>query len=138
MESDIRLDLAILYYPNFYNYVLKWMHDLDTRKAREEKLPMLKTVLEYHSIYEIDRDKAWMNELPLEESCTRITWDSLMSNYFKRKDKVRIKATGEVFDVGYAFIDKDELGESSIHIDRGTGHYDSSTDNFKLKDVEKV
>ncbi len=137
-EMNVRLMLGIVYYPDFYLYVLYWLHRLD-KKERERYIPMLKLALESHEIYCVDWMEIYVHNAKFSDCIKQLTWEDISKNYYDKKiDRVRIKSTGEVFKIGYVSIDKEKLEDSRISIDRETGRCDSSTDDFKFKDIEKV
>ena len=90
MEQGIKIRLHIAYYPDFYWFLISWMGESRKKTERQELLATLKACLDFHGISYASSIEVRFADQPLS-LFTRLTWDSLMENYFEKGDKVRIK-----------------------------------------------
>ncbi len=137
-DKGIRLNLAIMKYPDFYWYLVKWVNDENYNpKKKKEEIEILKEVLDFHSIGYFRYDDVVIREIPFFEAIKSITWESLELYYYPRKSKVKEISTGIVREVEYVFIREDNVEYSEVEC----RHEDPTIFNgvrLKLIDVEKV
>ena len=128
-ELNIKLNIAILYSSDFFVYLLKHL-SIETRYMKKEvNHKQLKEILDFHSIYKIESDIG---------TSILIDYDKLLESYFEThrklgKTKVRVKATGEIYNVQYIYY-----GDNfdSIHL---TLEIENDYNNsFKLNEIEKL
>lgn len=127
-ELNIKLNFAVLYTDNFYMYLLKFLANESNITKKENNHKMLKEILDFHIIYEID------NEI---SDAKHITYESLIENYIethrRKPDQIKIKETGEIYDAYY--INYSETIEESYITLKIPNDYNNQ---FKLNEIEKV
>lgn len=116
-EAGIKIRISICYYPDFYLFVLKWLHDLRSDERPKKSIDMLKSVLKYHEIYYFRSEEIW-DDKKLSECSIRLTWKSLEDNYFGNKKKFKVNSTGEILEIGWIHIDRDSIHKSYINPSR--------------------
>lgn len=110
-EHGIKLDIAIIYYPNFFTYLLRYLANEQNYMKKENNHRMIKEVLDYHNVYEFSNT--------ISDS-VKITYESLMEYYIETHKKLnitncRIKATGEVYPAYFVYY-ADTLNGSFINL----------------------
>jgi len=138
MENNIKIKITVIFYPDFYWFLVKWLHDgYDPRKKKAD-IETLKKVLQYHEIYSLKYGDVRRSHKGVDfDTLTRISWEDLSKNYFPKKEKVRVIASGKVYPVSYVHINVDKPEESSVSLDFGTNTY-SSADDLKIGQIEKI
>lgn len=111
-EMNIKLDMAVIYYNGFFNKLLHFLYSEQSYLKLQNNHRMLQEVLEFHNIYEIEYENVNLNRGNIKNSSKLITWESLAKYYFethRRLDKtmVRVKATGEIYQIIYVNNHKD-------------------------------
>ena len=133
-ELNIRLSFAIIYPDNFYMYLLKFLTDEYNYNKKQNNHRMIKEILEFHNIYEIPYGD--LDEDLISQS-KHITYESLMENYFeshrKHADKVKIKESGEIYDVISVHY-SDDIDKCTLTLNIPNDYNNS----FKFNEVQKL
>ena len=120
MEKNIKVNIGVLYYSDFYWFLIKWLHAVgaahDSQKRKNKEIQTLKKCLEFHEIYTIPYDTAYMDEVPVLECRKRITWKWLEENYFKRSSWVVFD--GKKRRVSYIGIDDSNPEKSYVALEK--------------------
>lgn len=138
-ELGIKLNLAITYYPDsFFMYLLKFLYEEQNYLKKENNHRMLKEVLDYHNIYEIDMSNIIGNSNGvISNSYRSITWQHLMFYYYethrKNRAKLRIRATGEIYDAYYVNYHADTIDDMYITLMIP----DDYNNKYKLTELER-
>ena len=115
-DKGIKLNLALMKYPDFYWYVVKWMNDDNHNpKKKAEEIEVLKKVLDYHTIGYFTYNDIVIHEKPFFESIKDITWESLEGYYYPRKSKCKEISTGVIREVNHVYIKEDKVEDSIIY-----------------------
>jgi hypothetical protein len=138
MKHNVKLKMTIIFYPDFYWYLVKWMHDgYDPRKKKAD-IEILKSVLQFHEIYTLKHHDVRRSHKEVDfKKLPRLTWSDLEKNYFQRKEVVRVKATGKEYPLMYIHINLDEPEKSSVSLDLNKNVY-TNADDLKLSEIEKI
>lgn len=144
-SQGIKLDMVIVYYPNFFDYVLNWFYETASKPKveREKQRNLLKEVLEYHNVtyvtFEALTDATIRaKELPEFFSITTpLTYELIIDKYYSEKSKVRQISTGRIVEVFYVSINPQypEYNKVSIFNDKGGCN---SADDIPFNDIEKI
>jgi len=117
MELGIKIRIGVIYYPDFYWFLVKWLHDrgcyVGSQKEKDKEIAKLKACLDYHEIYSIKFDTI-LNDVPIKEAIKRLTWGWLSELYFKDKSTVYHK--GVKREVGYVHINENNPEKSEIKL----------------------
>lgn len=114
-EAGIKINLCVIYYTDFYWYILQWLNDYNFNKAKKKnKLQLLKEILDFHNITYIKYMDATLKNNVIEEHSIKITYDSIIENYFETDSNVKIKETGEVYPVYSTSIYENEPERSYV------------------------
>lgn len=143
-ESGKKLDIAVVYYDGFFMYLLKFLYKESNQLKNENNHRMLKEVLDFHNIYEVDFHNLDFDELEekgLASQSKRITYEALAEFYFdahrKSNTKIRIKDNGKVKDLIHVnyFCDRPE----DIKLELGDKSADFFTSSeYELHEIERV
>lgn len=136
-EQNIKLNIAILYYPSFYWFLIKWLHNISPSitgdKEKQKVIKVFKEVIEYHNISFFTYDK------PLLESINRITWQTLEPNYFYRDQKLKIKSTGEIINFFSICVNENKPENTKItYLEELENDKYTFNDSLRIDDVEKL
>lgn len=128
-ELNIKLNIAILYSSDFFVYLLKHLSSGSSYMKKEVNHKQLKEILDFHSIYKIESDIG---------TSILIDYDKLLESYFEthrklEKTKVRVKATGEIYNVQYIYY-----GDDFDSIDLTLEIENDYNNSFKLNEIEKL
>ena len=128
-ELNIKLNIAILYSSDFFVYLLKHLSSESSYMKKEVNHKQLKEILDFHSIYKIESDIG---------TSILIDYDKLLESYFEthrklEKTKVRVKATGEIYNVQYIYY-----GDDFDSIDLTLEIENDYNNSFKLNEIEKL
>lgn len=97
-DAGIKWTIGIIFYPSLYNYILNWIDKLDNK--RKEHIALLKEMIEYHDIFHCSYDDVFVHDLPFEKY-TKLNFDDIIKNVYKRKDFIKHIPTGEIHQVCY-------------------------------------
>lgn len=138
MEKGIKIKISVIFYPDFYWYLVKWANDMMDPRKKKVDIETLKLVLQYHEIYTIkyldvhrSHQKTDFNELK------RLTWEDLSKHCFLRKEKVKVVKTGEVYPLMYVHINVDQPDKSTVNLDFGQSGF-STKDEMPLTAITKI
>ena len=111
----IKIKVNIVYAPDFYWFLIGWLGSKHDKNSRTEALQTLKFCVEYHDIGYSSKPYGNPDSLDIDTLFTALTWDSLMENYFQKGDLVKLKSSGEIVKLTYAYLsDKEERCDFSI------------------------
>lgn len=138
MEAGIKINIGVMYYPDFYWFLVKWLHEtgayIGSQKKKNLEINSLKKCLSFHRIYRLDSNNVLIEDQPLFESMELITWETLMPNYFPTKLKVKVKSTGEIWPIYWTYINIDDPEKSEITLHMP----DQPNNKFKLSEIEHL
>lgn len=128
-DLNIKLTVAVIYQPNFYWFVIKWLSDLSDmkKKYREASKTLLKECLEFHNIHYILPYDACNQKKSLADCMIPLTWEYLVQNYYEKGDKIKINATGKVKTVQWMWISSDTPESSTVHFNKGEAGFHEFT-----------
>ena len=95
-DAGIKWTIGIIFGKSLYNYILKWIDELDSK--RSEYIALLKEIIEYFDIFHCSYDDVYVDELPFEQY-TKLNFDDIIKNVYKRKDFIKHIPTGEIHQV---------------------------------------
>lgn len=128
-EMNIKLDVGIIFYDGFITFLLEFLNDETNGAKKANNHRILKEVLDFHNIYEIEDDSF---------NVIHLTYDYLMQFYLERHhalgiDKCRIKATGEIYDVYAVYYHKDyKKAEITLRIESDCNN------KYSFGELEKI
>jgi len=139
MELGIKIKIGVVYYPDFYWFLVKWLHDtgcyVGAQKVKNKEIDKLKSCIEYHEIYSISYNTI-LNDTPIQEAIKRITWEWLNKMYFKDKSKVIFK--GKNREVGYVCIDENTPEKSEINLVKKLSTKSYTYERVAISEIQKL
>lgn len=140
MDHKIKLRIYVVHYPDFYWFLVSWLHDIgaalgsDKRKVKD--IDILKEVLAFHEIYSAPYRAISSKGTTLDKAMERVTWERLQPNHFSRHEKVKIRCTGKI--VEFAGIRADDSDDITVNVWEPTGKGNSQTlKTYSLSEVER-
>jgi len=129
IDRNIKLRIGVIH-QDFYWYIIKWLHGDKHNKTNMNKyIRMLKRILKFHEIYHAKYNEIHFKHEGIFEKLKRVTWLSLEENYYREFEKLKVKATGEVEDIKFIYINPDDPEKSMIEL---------GGKEYKLNEIEKV
>lgn len=139
MQQNIKIRIAITYYPDFYWYLVKWVNEFGpyagAHKEKAAQVAILKEVLGYHEVYSVDHKKAYMGDKKVTDLLEPITWELLEKMYYPRGTMVRVKTSGDVLPIYSVYVRVNDRNDTTIYLrDEKNPNRRSCT----FEDIEKI
>ena len=136
--ANIQLSMAIIYYPNLFNYIMNWIGELDCNTLAENKskkvtIQMLKDVISYHDIVHTSYESVYVEELEVKDY-TKLLASDIDEYLINKKDKVKIKETSDIVSVDYVRYDKENIEDSYIVYFK-QGAYNKERNSYQYNDI---
>lgn len=132
-ELNKSVNLAIVFPEGFFMYLLHYLSDEDNLSKKEQRHRILKDILDFHNIYEIEF---------LGDNVQKITYENLVSFYYERhrqkREQVIIKETNEIVDVVYVSYPKsNNFDDIRITIINPLDETERNVD-YNIHQIEKI